>query len=355
MDNTSKKSGTSMKIFKNNKKKSTSLDKSDVTSPSSSSSAEHEANNIDAIIGELDTISIHSDQQIPSTSYYRSRVSVNPNGEGSYGEIFEKVGATIELHVLQDNHPNKKLFDEVRNILICSKLLDKIPEHVDQQCNLVDSHMEIERNHWNKVNEIMMPSTLKRSKNATLEHQSCVERINNDNEIIQKYSRGQQKLIDRSLSILWCKISREYALTCKHLLICIAYNMDYFLPDNNDKDLTEVYMKTDQLYQLIGKYNISFIKLNEAFKNMDSIFRNNNETMYSLLNPEMSMKNSQASIDIQMKQQNSYQALIKKRKQLKKKVQKKSASIKEIINKVEPRTVDKLKQVVEKYILEAIC
>ncbi|CAD6234573.1 GSCOCG00001992001-RA-CDS [Cotesia congregata] len=321
MDNTSKKSGTSMKIFKNNKKKSTSLDKSDVTSPSSSSSAEHEANNIDAIIGELDTISIHSDQQIPSTSYYRSRVSVNPNGEGSYGEIFEKVGATIELHVLQDNHPNKKLFDEVRNILICSKLLDKIPEHVDQQCNLVDSHMEIERNHWNKVNEIMMPSTLKRSKNATLEHQSCVERINNDNEIIQKYSRGQQKLIDRSLSILWCKISREYALTCKHLLICIAYNMDYFLPDNNDKDLTEVYMKTDQLYQLI----------------------------------EMSMKNSQASIDIQMKQQNSYQALIKKRKQLKKKVQKKSASIKEIINKVEPRTVDKLKQVVEKYILEAIC
>ncbi|KAH0567008.1 hypothetical protein KQX54_006028 [Cotesia glomerata] len=334
MDETSEKSGTWMKIFKNNKKRSTSLDTSDVTSPSSSGSTEHEANNIDAIIGKLDTISIHSDQQIPCTSYYRSHVSVNPNGEGSNGEIFEKVGATIELYVLQDNHPNKKLFDEIRNILICFKLLGKIPKLVDQQCHLVDSHMEIESNHWKEINESMKPklSTLQRLKNATfsvldiVELRSCVKRINNDNKIIHEYLKGKQKLIDRSLSILWCKIVSEYALTCKHILIRIAYDMDYFSPDNNNnKDRAYVSMKTDQLFDLIEKFEISFKKLNEAFKSMDSIFHNNNETIYSLLNPELSI------------------CILH------------TASIKEIISKVEPMTVDKLIEVLQKYILEAKC
>lgn len=167
MDSTSKESSPWRKIFKNNKKKSRSLDKSDVTSPSSSDSAEHKVNKIDAT-GKLGSISIHNDQQIPCTSNYRSNVSVNPNGESNYGEFFEKIGVTIERLMLKDNNPDKKLFDEIRNILICFKLLGKIPELADQQCHLIDSHMEIESNHWKEVSESMKPkpSTLMRFKNA---------------------------------------------------------------------------------------------------------------------------------------------------------------------------------------------
>lgn len=78
----------------------------------------------------------------------------------------------------------------------------------------------------------------------------------------------------------------------------------------------ELHMRTDQLFDLIEKFETNFKKLNEAFENMDGIFNNNNETIYSL-NPESSMNKSQTSIDIQVKQRDSYQALIEKRKQLK--------------------------------------
>ncbi|KAG8037601.1 hypothetical protein G9C98_005812 [Cotesia typhae] len=359
MDNTIKESSPWRKIFKNIKKKSASVDTSDVTSPSSSGLAEHEASNID-IADKLDSISMCNDQQIPSTSNYLSNVSVNPNGENNYRELFEKIEATIERLTLNDNNQDKGLFDEIQIILICFKLLGKIPELTDLQCFLIDSHMEIESNYWKEVGESMKPklSTLKRFKNLAfsvlgkVEDPPPVKKINTDGELIHKYLRRKQKLIDRSLSILWGKIVSEYAITCKHILIRIAYNMDYFLPAEDDKDRTEVSMKTYQLFDLIEMFETKFKKLNEAFENMDSIFQNNNESIYSSTNPESSMNKSQTSTDIQVKQQDSYEALTQKRKELKQEVEDISASIRKIINKVESVTVDKLTKVFQEFIIE---